>query len=349
MSSSHAMQPAPVALFQGYNSVTGEGKSTAVKGKSQNAGAVSTTSCSVCKTITDLEKSLQISQSLSASYLGVASVDEKVNFFSSLKVTTFGLYVVVYASHVTGSETLTDVSFLDGVAIPSASEGVANFAAVYGDSFLSSVTTGGEYSAVYVFHSETEEEQNSLEASLHASGVYDGISASVDLSTKMTEFCSTTTVQWQFQQRCSGIKNPKLPIAGDIGRFAIDFPSLVLDSPGLIEMNTTGYESVLGAGAAFDPIRNSRTYFTGGEFTDGVIPKLGQMVQIHNQMNLIQSIYDSYTGYRDQPLMSAKAVVESDIAKIKNQMNAYCLNPAQTFTEPQLPSLDSPTRCSNAG
>jgi hypothetical protein len=92
-----------------------------------------------------LEKSLQISQSLSASYLGVASFDEKVNFLSSLKVTTFWPYVVVHSSHVTGSETMTDVSFLDGVAKLTGSDRVANFAAFYGDSFLSSVTTGGEY------------------------------------------------------------------------------------------------------------------------------------------------------------------------------------------------------------
>src|SRR5947209_15308177 len=69
----------PVALFQGYDSVTDNGKQSAVTGASKATGAESTSYFSICKTASELAKSLQIDASLSASYAGLGSVDANMS------------------------------------------------------------------------------------------------------------------------------------------------------------------------------------------------------------------------------------------------------------------------------
>src|SRR4051794_31112531 len=98
-----------VALFQGYDSITGSGKQSAVTGEGKPSGADSTSYCSICKTATELAKSLQIDVSVSASYAGLGSMDSKTSFFSSLNVTTYSISIVIYARKVVGSTTRTDV------------------------------------------------------------------------------------------------------------------------------------------------------------------------------------------------------------------------------------------------
>jgi hypothetical protein len=60
----------PVGVFQGYDSVTGAGRSTAVRGDIQTVGGSSGVRYQVCEDISTLAQTLNISQSLSASYGG---------------------------------------------------------------------------------------------------------------------------------------------------------------------------------------------------------------------------------------------------------------------------------------
>ncbi len=332
----------PVALFQGYDSVTDNGKQSAVTGASKPMGAENTSYCSICKTATELAKSLQIDASLSASYAGFGSADAKMNFFHSLNVTASSLSIVVYARKVSGSTTRTDAHLKDGIAIPADDDKLADFVSTYGDSFVSSITLGGEYYAVYTFYSETEEEQTKLEAELKANGIVAGVSLSAEVSTKISNYSKTSTTRSVFKQHITGIESPPQVNAEEIATFASKFSGLKLDSPVVIAITTTGYEELEGFRRRFAPIVKARRYFAR---EDGIAKKLAKLKQIDNQATLIKHIYEFYGGHRDEALDRNQAAVREDLKVVRRQLDDYSDDPTQSFTEPPLSSLakGSPT------
>jgi hypothetical protein len=95
----------PVSLYAGYNSVTGAGLSTAILGISEQTGADSSMSCTVCTSLQEVIYALGIQQSLSVAYGSVTAVDEKLDFFRNLKLTANNVSIVVYCKHVHSKET----------------------------------------------------------------------------------------------------------------------------------------------------------------------------------------------------------------------------------------------------
>lgn len=337
----------PAALFQGYNSVLGSGLSTAVEGDAVDGGARSEVKCSVSMTAEELAQSLEIDQSLSVGFGPLGGVEEKMKFFTSLKVTTYSVSVTVFARHSTGSRTMTDVRVKAGVVPPKTTADLNQFVRFYGDSFLSSVTLGGEYYGVYTFYSQTREEQSSLVSSLHASGIFDGVTVGGSLQVAMNNFLKTTTIRYKFEQAVSGIKNPALPEPANFISYALKFPSLSLDAPVMVGMSTTGYESVRGIGEVFLPVARNREYFVGNSLAGGLAGKLVAITQIQNQMNWVKAIYDSYGGYADSVLTARLPVAKADIDAIHKQMGIYSETPTATFTEPDLKSLQTGTPALN--
>ncbi|BCH65364.1 hypothetical protein RvVAT039_25800 [Agrobacterium vitis] len=334
---------APTTLFQGYNSVLGQGLSTAVQGKSATTGASSEVICSVSTTIEELAKSLSIDQSLSVGFGPVGGADEKMEFMASLKVTTYSVSVTVYARHGTGGTSFTDVSFEQGISIPTDDASANQFVRAYGDSFVSSVQTGGEYMAVYTFYSQTREEQASLVTSLKANGIFDGVSVGGSLQTAMTNFIKVTTVNYAFRQKVTGLLNPALPLPSDFVAFAVKFPSIPIDAPVVTSISSTGYEAVPNAGNAFDKVSANRNYFTGGSIDSGLTGSLTTITQALNQMNWISNIYNFYGGFSDQTLITNTSTATSDINAIKTQMSAFGTAAAGNFPALNLPSLKNGT------
>jgi hypothetical protein len=110
--------PRPAAVFQGYDSVNGQGLSTAVEGTTNRTGAISQVTYTVCTDIETLSQSLQVDQSLSVGYGSFGGVDEKSKFVRSLNVTTYSVSIVVYAKHVLGTVTATDFAQKPGITPP---------------------------------------------------------------------------------------------------------------------------------------------------------------------------------------------------------------------------------------
>ena len=212
----------------------------------------------------------------------------------------------------------------------------------YGDSYVSSITLGGEFYAVYSFYSETEEEQTKLEADLKASGIVAGVSLSAEVSTKISNYSKTSTTRSAFNQHMTGIGSPPQVGAEEIATFASKFPGLTLDSPVVIAITTSGYEELTGFRRHFTKIVKARRYFVD---EDGIAAKLAKLKQIDNQATLIKHIYDFYGGHHDEVLDRNQAAVRADLKAIRQQLDDYSDDPTQSFTEPSLPSLakGSPT------
>lgn len=331
MSTSSTGSP-PSALFQGYNSVLGNGLSTAVAGEVVNGGARSEVRCSVSVSIEELAQSLEIDQSLSVGFGPLGGIDQKMSFMSSLKVTTYSISVTVFSRHISGTRSMSDVKFKSGIVVPGTDAQVNDFVRYYGDSFVSTVTEGGEYFAVYTFYSQTREEQTKLVTSLQANGIFDGVSVGGSLQTAMNNFLKTTTINYSFRQMVSGIKNPALPMPADFIDYAVKFPSLTLDAPVLVGLSSSGYESVPGVGSAFAKVAANRLYFNGDSVVGGVTGSLVSIVQISNQMAWVSKIYAFYANYRDAKLEADKTTVDADITAIHDQMTAFASTATASFT-----------------
>lgn len=327
----------PAALFQGYNSVFGDARSIALQGTSQKVGGGSKVTCSVCTSATEVASALEIDAALSVAYGPVASVDAKTKYMSSLNITTYSISMVVHSKHTEGIEKFIDVGLKPGISVPSSDADINTFVSGYGDSWISEITRGGEYFGTYTFFSETKEEQQSLEASLHASGIYSGVTVSAGVEAKLSNFLKTATVRYTFKQEISGILNPSFPKPENFIDYALAFPSLPLDSPTIIGFASSGYEIVPGLDKAFKKVAENRRYFTIGDSTHpgGLAGSLATIAGIKNQASDIQALYTFYNYTGDTLLASRWATAKSDFDAIVNQMQTF--ETAATTSFPTLP------------
>jgi hypothetical protein len=333
-----AIGSTPVAVFQGYDSVTGAGRSTAVRGQTQTVGGSSGVSYRVCQDISTLAQTLNISQSLSVGYGPIGSVDEKMDFMRKLNVTTNSISIVVYARHVLGTDVVTDVAVSDSVKPPGNDNEIREFFSAYGDSYITSRTRGGEYYAVYSFYAETKEEQQSLVLDMKAHGLYDGVTVDASLQTKLSTFTTTAKTRSALNQNVSGIQNPKLPDGGGIVAYALSFPSIILDAAAIISFESGGYEHVPKFGT-FGAVPANRNYFVGTGLVDGLTASLVRVQQLRNQIAWLREVYGYYGFSGDTKLTDAAGTADTDLGAINAQIQGWEKDPVQSFTTPSLPSL----------
>ncbi|MEA3011885.1 MAG: hypothetical protein QOD42_430 [Sphingomonadales bacterium] len=328
----------PYELFNGYDSIAnGMLNANAVTGDAKSSGGSSLVNIRVCESVSELAKALEIDASLSVSYLKVVNVTAKMKFMQKLNATARSISIVVYASHEDAIWAVKNVKLANGVKAPAADEEAADFAASYGDSYVSEAATGGEYYAVYTFHTETQSEQRELTASLKAKGVYTGVTAKLDIQTKLSDFLKATSTNWTFDQEITGHRNPKLPNQDELIRFALDFPSKTLDSPVTTGFKVAGYEGVPGIKrGTFAKIVKNRNHFLG---RDGVLLSYARLTGLQNQIGWLKRIYARYDYSGDSALLDFEKQVKGDLATIDDQISDYKDNPAASFTKPALPSL----------
>lgn len=328
----------PTKVFRGYDSVKrGMLAATAVKGKYEKSGGRSVVNIRVCESVSELAQALEIDGSLSVSYLKAANVTAKMDFARSLNVTANSVTIVVYASHETGNWSVTHAELEDGVKPPeNPARSAKQFAHVYGDSFVSGATQGGEYFAVYTFQTETRSQKTSLTGELKVKGIYSGITAKVDVQAKLSDFLKTTKVSWTFKQRVTGLSKPTLPDQDKLIEYALSFPSRDIDAPVTTGFTVTGYEEVPGFGDNFEQVQHSRRAFLR---SNGILNSLNRLQVIERQTRLLRDIYDHYRFEGDPALAAFHTKVKADLAKLDDLVDDWEDDPTQTFTKPDLPAL----------
>lgn len=300
---------------------------------------------SVCTSVEQLNTSLGISASASASY-GAASVSDKASFVQSLQVTTTSVTVVVYANSPTTS-TLSPVEIVAGRSMSDATK----FCAAYGDTCVTTLTTGSEYMAVYVFYSQSKDEQTSVTNTLTANGVVGGANLSASLTTALTTTMSSTTTRTTLQQQIYGVTGLTFPAASDIASFALTFGTIPPNAPTVISFATTGYEQAFATappGTAphswANVVTNRTSYLVGANGTPGYAQELAQLHALQSQIAWIAGIYQVYSGpkipvFSDPQLQSAKDQVTADINTLVALINSINAAPATVPAAPKLSSL----------
>jgi hypothetical protein len=321
--------------FQGYDSITGAGRSTAVKGKTDSSDAESFALYQTCLDINKLAQTLSISQSLSVGLDSIGSLDEKIQFMRSLSLTTYSLSIVVYARQIVGTDTATKYS-LD-VAYPHGPKSIRDFVRSHGDSFISSITKGGEYYAIYTFYCEDKKEKESLVGDLKAHGLYDGVTLDANLQANLDTFRSSKKILQAVMQKILDT-NVATPDEKGIVEFALKFTQLKLSAPEIINFQSSGYEHVPNF-PSFLSIPDTRNDFIGTELKGGLKASVTTLLQMKNQIAWLQSIYEAYGFLGDTKLSDASAQVQSDIAKVDQQVRAWESDPTHAFTLPEFESL----------
>lgn len=332
-------KPAPVTLFRGYDTVArGMLPGCAVDGEFENTGEGSTMRVEVCESQSQLAQALEIDASLSVSYLKAANVTAKMEFAKKLDVTARSVSIVVYASRRTGNWTAKNVWLVDGVAAPTDDDSAADFAQSYGDSFITSVTLGSEYFAVYIFRTETREEQQSLAASLKGKGIGGGATVKAEAQVQLSNFLKETKTSWTLRQEMNGA-NAAFPDETGLIEFARNFSKLTPGAPVTTGIKVQGYESVPKFGRKFAPVVRNRRYFLNG--SDGLLGSLAQLTGVRNQVSWLRRIYDRYDYQGDSALLAFEKKLLADIKAINGQIDSWEDDAAGKFAAPPLPSLET--------
>ncbi|KAM6595213.1 hypothetical protein CsatA_005737 [Cannabis sativa] len=327
------MPTGPVKLFQGYSSATGSGQSSAVVGESRTDGV----QCHVTYTICDGEKSvmnlIDLNQSVNFDTLiRLASVNEKLNFVKSLNIKEKDLLIVVHARKVEGKEVQTMATLASNISVPITN--LKDFFLHYGDSYVSSITRGGEYIGVYSFHSETKNESMKLELELKANGVFKFGSLDADFKSKLEKTLDSVESQVSFKQMMLGLDDVPLPKREDMVEFARTFSSQKLNAPKVLAFETMGYEHVVGS--EFSCVALNRDMLVE------VAEKLDKVSKLIQRINEIQSIYEFYGGYEDSQLSNVLLQAKKDLVSLKTIFSDFKKDPiTPLITIPEPPSLSN--------
>lgn len=329
----------PVELFQGFDTFAGTARDTVLTGSSREKDSVQRFDYNFCETIESLYNALSISTEVAADF-GFGSVDAKTDYVHSLQTTSTSLVIAIYASNVTGTTEYTSAMLKPGIESPADAKRLNDFYQYHGDSFVSSITKGGEYIATYTFYCQSTEERTSLVASLHAEGIAESGKMTADVKTTIENVEKKEQVQKVFKEALFGFSGLARPGPDHFVEFARD---IGLHTPGnhVIDYNTTGYEHVQGmAGQVWDPILDNRLRFTSSLTRGGVNAVAAAILGLQNQIEWLQGIYETY-GYAEgiKDLNAKLGTVQGDIDNLTKVIEEIQRDPARSFNVPDLKTL----------
>ncbi|GMA59715.1 jacalin-like lectin [Alicyclobacillus fastidiosus] len=326
-------------IFQGYNTFSDSGCLSALHGQYDDIGAVLTTQYRVVTDFESFTRAINLSASASVSYLGY-SVSDKASFAQSLSLTTYSITVIAYGHKVSENRVARDVKWREGVEIPTPTT-LNAFYQQYGDSFVSQIKRGAEYIGVYVFYAQSREEQQSIQNTLAAKGIYDGVTLSASLQSGLSEVQQSVQTRQRFAQVLYGFKSLKLPSPDNIASFLDgEFATREPDAPTVISYATSGYETALNT-EVFKPIERTRRLFDG-QFTSVTLAQvIAKMAYLKNQVEYIGRVYDTYgwNNENDSTYVNNAKIIESDWSELSSLITKIYDDPSQQYEIPDLQSL----------
>lgn len=318
---------APSALFQGFDSFSGETRSAIVSGTSGSSDGSSTSVVSVCTDSDSVSEAISVSGSLSAGTAD-ASVSVKSSWVKSLNITSTSVTVVVHTVVTVGTQTPDTYSIPASSSLPADTQ---TFFRDYGDSFVSAITTGGEYYAAFVFSSTTSDQQQTITASLKASDVTTSGSLSTSLTKATTDSQTNYTVQQQMLGSDAALPDPTADAIEDF-----DFGAADVNAPVILGYEVMGYENVNGLPASIaadfvSTVSNNRNLL-GTTFVEAT----ATLSAIQTQASNIKAMYDAYNYSGDPDLISRKTQIDDDVKALNAIIGAIEGN---VTTQTYLPSV----------
>lgn len=310
----------------GFNTFTGAVLPTALSSSSTtvNLGLSSQSFVKVCDSVESFNRATSTSAGLTAQPSG-DSADSlsggiTAGLANNLNVSDTSISVVVYAKVETSNCTYDACQLAAGITLPVTDAQSLAFYQQYGDSFVSGLTQGGEYAAVFVFYCQTEQDKKALGAQLTGSGVVnvggddtgEGAGGGTDitlggtLSAGLSQTVNNTSIRCSIYQTLLGSTQPAptstnaQTFVTDIIKFAQGFSASQVTDPITIGYETQGYETLFGATVSpgFQSIVGNRDLYLGS-----VGPNLIALQSMRSSYEWIQRAYTTY-GYTGDPTLA---------------------------------------------
>lgn len=331
-----------INIFGGWVSATSESlDNSAVTGQViENQSAYFKQGIKVCRNREEVHDALEIDTSAGATY-DAFSAELKARYVRSLDMTSNTVVVILRlvkasTAHIENQD--TGVRLKDGVV------GDAFFE-TYGDSYISSVTTGLETVVSYVFKAMTLDEKEDVMASLSGSGVVAGAKINASAKTSINKATSSSNVAWELKQQTFGRRNPPVVTADTIESFAKDeFMDLVPDSAHVVSFKVTPYRRLLETSPERDNVTRNLDALVGTGGAPGWAAKLTRLQAVKSQIKQVKAIYDVYQYPGDKELQNRLDTVNKSIAEISGFMTELGRNPAVVtdFPEPPPEAYENP-------
>jgi Jacalin-like lectin domain len=320
----------PVQLFQGFDTFAGSHRATVLTGDSKSRDSRQELKYTMCETVEELYNALKISAKVAANF-GFVGADAKSEYVHSMRITSTSLVIAIYANKVLGTQEYTSIS-LKGIK---PEESLNDFYKTYGDSFVNSITTGGEYIATYVFRCQSTEERKNVKASLQADGVTGSGIVSATMMDAIGKAGKTLQGNVDFSHNLFGFTNLVKPDQDGLVEFARNLGQHTPDVPTVIDFTTVGYEHARGMDSEmWQPISDNRSMF------EGDISAQAQALDcLANQIHWIHHIYQTYGYDQDKDLRVKQNDVNRDVRKLKDAIAQLTKNPTLKFEVPELQTL----------
>jgi hypothetical protein len=323
----------PTTPLQGYETFTGAGRSASpLKGTipQPKEGGFSI-NYETCTSVESLLSMLDVSTDVGASF-GGSDVDNKLSWVQSFETTSTSVVVAVRAAQNLGVQQPTDVTLAETPTSP------LEFFRAYGDSYVSEMTLGGEYIALYFFYAESTEEQTTVTDALTANYVSGGDTVTADLNTNLQNVRQNLQMRTSFHQNLFGYTNLATPSdPGELADFANGLVNHMPNSPSVLSFAPAGYEDVVGMPVhMMDAIVATRELFV-----DKLSAMTAGLTDLQNRIDWIEELYTTYGYTGDTDLSTRAAQVKADSATLTNLIQDQIhQDPTQQYAAPSLPSLD---------
>lgn len=279
------------ALGDGYNSFRQSVMPSQIHvGNMNPVAAQISTNVYVCVTTEQILSALEISAGIGAS-TSWGSFQVRMNWVHSVQTTTSSITILVVASKINGGNSLATAMGPD----PAPTDALDLYTRG-GDSYVSSISTGGQYMAAYNFAAYNESTYDSVVAQADTEFSVWGGSFDADFEAKIDDIRQKTNVTYSFKQLGVGFSSA-LPTQDTFVKWVTDFGNLAMDSPTVLEFSTQSYSTLKDCPKGFGTIDDYRQQWDGDNDID---PKAGLssvVVQVQSNIQIIEGTKQLYGFY----------------------------------------------------
>jgi hypothetical protein len=243
-----------------------------------------------------------LSINASASFKGFGGrASARLEVYKSVKLNSQNVFLMTWVTVVNATQSIHTPALKDDARNEwlTAREGNkrANFVKIYGDTFVSSVTGGGEMIAIYELAANSSEERERIKLSVRAS--IGSFSSSVDYERAVEE------LNKHRQQKLTVVRDgglgelPELT-PGAILKASREFPNLILANPVPIAFETQRYSRVPDQKSSIDveAIDASRRIEDLAAANDDVQERIATMKLVSRNITLYDEVDEEEVGYQ---------------------------------------------------
>ena len=252
----------------------------------------------VCTSTAELYQNLGITAAMAAG-TAFGTFKTKLQFVNEIQSTSTSVTILVLYTRITGGDSLQAVEFIQ------APTDALSLYRQGGDSYVSSVSTGGYYVAALNF--ETYDETTFKNVKTQADADFSGLkgSLSAEFASNIMEITKSTQITSTFHQRGEGFSAP-LPDKSTFMSFVNGFglPGFEMDRPAVLDFSVQSYTSVAGCPAGFRVIDDYTDSWDGSsDINPGTrLANIAEKVLAAEKLlNSVQTMYDFYGCLAAEP------------------------------------------------